>query len=348
MPQTPKISVIMSVYNGEKFVAEAIDSVLRQTFGDFEFIIIDDGSTDSSLAIIKSYSDKRIKLIENEANIGLTKSLNKGIAVARGKYVARMDADDISMPKRFEKQYNFMEKNPEIGVLGGQEITFGNKRLIKTSYLLDEDIKCFAAFNNPMNHPTIFARAELLKRNPYNPDFRYSQDYELWARLLPIAKFANCKSIATAYRYHDTSVGGKNRTEQDALADKARIASLQTIIGEISPADAALHMAFSRRAPGEFDAKDILAWLRKISIKNAERKIRSKRIFNKHIIRNSALFALETKNISFIKKIFADFPIPGGAFKNAPLIFLALWDLTKQIIPAYIFSKFIKIHRIQK
>ena len=104
----------MSVYNGAKFLAEAIDSILAQTFTNFEFIIIDDASSDDSLHIINSYKDARIVLIQNNKNIGLTKSLNIGIAKAKGKYIARMDADDISMPKRLEKQFDFMEEHPRI------------------------------------------------------------------------------------------------------------------------------------------------------------------------------------------------------------------------------------------
>ncbi|HXK49687.1 MAG TPA: glycosyltransferase family 2 protein, partial [Clostridiales bacterium] len=116
---TPAISVIMSVYNSEQYLQESIDSILDQTFNDFEFIITDDCSTDGSFEIIKSYAmlDKRIKYFRNSENIGLTKSLNLMLDIAKGKYIARMDSDDISMPDRFSKQFDFMENNPEIGVL---------------------------------------------------------------------------------------------------------------------------------------------------------------------------------------------------------------------------------------
>ena len=108
----------MSVYNGAKFLDEAIDSILTQTFTDFEFIVIDDASSDDSLHIINSYKDARIIVLQNTKNIGLTKSLNLGIAKAKGKYIARMDADDISMPKRLEKQFDFMEEHPEFAFVG--------------------------------------------------------------------------------------------------------------------------------------------------------------------------------------------------------------------------------------
>ncbi|MCP8319033.1 MAG: glycosyltransferase, partial [Candidatus Methylarchaceae archaeon HK01B] len=116
--KSPKITILMSVYNGEKYLREAIDSILNQTFKDFEFLIINDGSTDRTVEILRSYHDSRIKIITNEKNMGLTKSLNKGLKIARSEYVARMDADDISYPRRLEVQYEYMKKNPDVGIVG--------------------------------------------------------------------------------------------------------------------------------------------------------------------------------------------------------------------------------------
>ena len=129
----PLVTVLMPVYNGEKYLKEAIESILNQTFKDFEFLIINDGSTDNSVKIIQSFNDLRIRLIHNESNIGLIKTLNKGLKLSNGKYIARMDCDDVSLPKRLSVQINFMEKHPEIGVCGswvkiiGLEQKFINK-----------------------------------------------------------------------------------------------------------------------------------------------------------------------------------------------------------------------------
>ena len=147
--KNPKVSVIMSVYNSDKFLSESIESILNQTFRDFEFIIINDCSTDKSLDIIKKYSknDNRIVLIENENNIGLTKSLNKGVKIAKGNYIARIDADDTALNNRFEVQYNFLEKNKNIFLVGGgtYEIDYKGKIIrrflrITNSYLLKKDL----------------------------------------------------------------------------------------------------------------------------------------------------------------------------------------------------------------
>jgi len=114
----PAVSVVMPVYNGEKYLRESIDSILNQTYTDYEFIIVNDGSNDKTEEIILSYNDNRIRYIKNEKNLQIVKSLNRGIELAKGRYIARMDADDISLPRRFEKQITFMENNLEIGVCG--------------------------------------------------------------------------------------------------------------------------------------------------------------------------------------------------------------------------------------
>ena len=128
--KSPQISVVMPAYNAEKYITEAIDSILFQTFKDFEFIIINDASTDSTKDIIESYKDPRIKLVNNEQNKGVAKSLNIGISVACGKYIARMDADDIALPERFQKQFDFMEQHPNIDVCGSWAKKTGNENEI--------------------------------------------------------------------------------------------------------------------------------------------------------------------------------------------------------------------------
>jgi glycosyltransferase involved in cell wall biosynthesis len=120
---SPKVTVLMSVYNGEEHLREAIDSILNQTYKNFEFLIIDDGSTDGSVNIIRSYLDPRIRLIKNKKNIGITRSLNKGLKLARGEYIARMDDDDIAFPERLEKQVRFLNEHVNVGLVGGSDIT---------------------------------------------------------------------------------------------------------------------------------------------------------------------------------------------------------------------------------
>lgn len=221
MSEEIPISVVMSVYNGERYLPLAIESVLKQTFKDFEFIIVDDGSTDRSLEIIRKYekNDSRIRVLVQE-NHGLAAALNNGIAMAKGKYIARMDDDDISLPNRFELQYGFMESHPEIIASGGAaEIinqwgdAFGIRRHCTTH---DEIDFSNIAYGNPaMCHPTALIRTDSLKKvGCYTPGMRYAQDLDLWLRLGEVGKLANLTDIVLLYRSHDKSATGEHRNEQ--------------------------------------------------------------------------------------------------------------------------------------
>lgn len=202
------VSVVMSVYNAEVYLSEAIESILTQTYKSFEFIIINDGSTDKSLEIIEKYAEKdnRIVLINRE-NRGLPYSLNEGILLAKGKYIARMDADDISLPIRLEKQVSFMENNPEIGVCGTAVLNFdtGSSWILSST---DKMLKSELLFATVFAHPTVMMNKVLLLENQllYNETFLQSQDFELWTRLADYTKFANLKIPLLRYRILEDSI----------------------------------------------------------------------------------------------------------------------------------------------
>jgi glycosyltransferase involved in cell wall biosynthesis/GT2 family glycosyltransferase len=201
----PKISVIMSVYNDEKYLKEAVESILNQTYSDFEFIIVNDGSTDNTKKILHQFSDPRIKIINNEKNIGLTKSLNIALKSARGEYIARMDGDDISHPLRFEKQVAFLEKHQECLVLG----TFmhmidenGNKIGLWGRYENFEDIKTGLLIQNEIGHgSTMLRRSAIEKVGYYDENFLYAQDYDLWLRLSEIGELRNLPEKLYSLRF---------------------------------------------------------------------------------------------------------------------------------------------------
>ena len=215
----PKVTVLMPVYNGEKYLREAIDSILNQTFTDFEFLIIDDGSTDNSLKIINSYQDSRIYLVQNFTNQGLAYSLNFGITVAKGKYIARMDCDDISVLKRLEIQVNFLDNNPNIGILGSYFILISNenkKKYIKTVPISDLEIRYKCLFESPFGHPTVMLRHEIFTKNSLAYDTRLNpiEDYELWTKMLDYTKGANIKIPLVYYRLHSQSISHKYKEDQ--------------------------------------------------------------------------------------------------------------------------------------
>ena len=224
----PKISVLMPVYNAERFLAEAVESILKQTFTEFEFIIIDDGSTDNSINILKNYSslDPRIKLITRE-NRGLIKTLNEGVDLARAKYIARMDADDISLPLRFEKQIEFLDEHPEhiaVGTLAelididGDLIgSFGG---LKTHEEIDgAHIK---GIGGAIVHPSaMIRRTAMVKVGGYLECYQNAEDLDLWLRLAEHGKLANIPSRLLLYRQHMDSIGYKMRLSQIESARKA-------------------------------------------------------------------------------------------------------------------------------
>jgi glycosyltransferase involved in cell wall biosynthesis len=205
----PLISVILSVYNGEKYLAEAIDSILNQTYKNFEFIIINDGSTDRSLEIVKSYSDERMVLISRE-NRGLVESLNEGIEKAKGRYIARMDADDISLETRFEEQMTFMEADKGIGVCGTAIIGFGEgmKEHVSTYEIHNSRLQTELLFSSVFAHPTVMIRREILLKHElkYEKESLHAEDFALWVRLAQYTKLANLKKPLLKYRILQDSI----------------------------------------------------------------------------------------------------------------------------------------------
>lgn len=202
----PKVSVLMPAYNSEKYIAEAIESILNQTFTDFEFIIINDGSTDNTAKIVRQYTDKRIKFIDNKKNQGLIAVLNQGLDLCRGEYIARMDSDDISRPQRFEKQVKYMDENPDVGVLGTSIEQFGdlNKLCIYKSTISYMDLvqSCTIA------HPTVFIRRDILQKYAirYKSEYVHAEDYNLWAQLIKVTKIHNLTDTLLRYRWHGGNI----------------------------------------------------------------------------------------------------------------------------------------------
>ena len=230
MSEQPVVSVLMSAFNNMAFLPEAISSILAQTFADFEFIIIDDGSTDATWNILTSCSDPRIRLVRNERNLGLARSLNNGLDLARGQYVTRQDADDISLPHRLERQIGLMEEHPDIGIVGSQCMMIdakGRDQGILPKPLSDLEIRWVMLLDNPFAHPTVMVRRRILQQHAlkYDEQFQTAQDYELWTRLLDFTRGANCDEALVKYRTGCTQVTQTRRQAQldnhDAIALRA-------------------------------------------------------------------------------------------------------------------------------
>ncbi len=227
MKNKPLVSILMPVYNAADYLKQAVDSILQQTFEDFEFLIIDDGSTDQSLQILQFYAtkDKRIKLT-SRPNKGLVASLNEMISQAQGEFLARMDADDISLSDRLARQINFLESHPDVVCVGGAyELIDSKNRLLTTISVLcdDEDIQKQALVGHTsLSHPTVvMRRTAVIQAGGYNPTMLPVEDLDLWLRLGEIGKLSNLEQPVLKYRLHSKSISEKNRIKQRQKARKA-------------------------------------------------------------------------------------------------------------------------------
>ena len=218
----PKISVVMSVYNGDKYLEKAIQSILHQSFQDFEFIIIDDASTDSTTDILARFTDPRFKIMRNHRNIGLTRSLNIGMREAQGEYIARMDADDISLPHRLETQYEFLRNNPEYALVGSSYYSIDeNGRTVSLVPVLtsDQEIRAGLQKQNWFGHGTVMMRNNtFVECGGYDEEFIYAQDYDLWLRMTEKFKVSNIEEPLYCWRITSDCISKKKINEQQKYA----------------------------------------------------------------------------------------------------------------------------------
>ena len=235
--EIPFITVLMPVYNGTKFLGEAIESIVNQTFNEFEFLIIDDGSTDQSNELIKSYDDKRIRLFVNKNNIGQSASLNKGIKMARGDYIVIMDQDDISVQDRLKVQLEFMENHSNIDVCGSWLELFGTYGGIVKYETKSEKIKMNLLTNVNLAHSAVMIRKSTLVKCDlnYNSNLSIAQDYDLWVRMFEHCSFANIPEPLLKYRIHENQ-NSKSLGEQNIVETNRVLTNLLKKIG-IHPDD---------------------------------------------------------------------------------------------------------------
>lgn len=240
---SPAISVAMSVHDGERFLPAAIESILSQTFGDFEFLIIDDGSRDGSAEIIQRFAaeDQRIVPILQE-NRGLIASLNDMLARARAPIVARMDADDVSLPDRFARQHDFLRDNPDYGVVGAHSYDIdesGRRCLIPPIEHPITHEQFLSAVDNGkplMCHPAVMYRRDLvLSVGGYHAAFRHCEDLDLWLRLSSITKLGSLPDTLIAYRRYPAQVSRRHATEQLVGAAVAHLAYRERLSGRPDP-----------------------------------------------------------------------------------------------------------------
>lgn len=222
----PLVSVILPAYNAERHIEEAVRSILTQSFADFELLVIDDGSTDRTVERIKKIADPRLRLLENGVNRGIVFSLNRGIDGSRGRYIARMDADDISLPRRLEKQVLLMDARPEVGLCGSWATKFFpfGPRWLQKAPEGSAALKAELLFATPFVHPSVMMRRSLLDREGlrYEDGYQTAEDYRLWGRMALVTELAVIPEVLLRYRVGPASVTGAVFLDEDRRARRRR------------------------------------------------------------------------------------------------------------------------------
>lgn len=271
----PLVSVVLPFYNGEQYLSEAIQSILDQTYENFELLIVSSPNTNqASLDIVKSFSDKRIRhLAGSTEQNNLPKQLNLGLDQSRGVYIARMDADDISLRNRLEEEVCFMEKNLDIGIVGSWARSFGMKTNTIKHPSDPEEIRANLLFQSSLVHPTVMMRRDKLNEYSlrYNPELRYCEDIDFWARAAGYLKISNIKKILLLYRTHEEQGSRQDIEEQLAIKDNVRRRQLAALNIYPNVEEIKIHRAVcASQGAGTLDElQDIACWIYKISMGNS-------------------------------------------------------------------------------
>lgn len=305
MKYTYPISVVMPCYNSEKFVEQAIESILNQTYQSFELIIINDASTDATEARILKYKDKRIKYYRNKVNKGNYPSRNFGMSIAQGKYICMMDSDDIALVNRLQTQYDYLESHPYVGCIGGlsRTINIENVELGTINRPLSyPETKVWLLKDNFVTQPTMMIRSHLIKKHQlyYNEDFKYSSDYDFIVKSSKLFPIRNLNEILLKYRMHPSQISSEKRLEQIFFADKIRQSQVDELGVIYSDKEITLHLKLMK---GEHihqsELKKCEDWLNKLYRSNYEAKTyNAKHLYNflKEILKFTAYNSIKNKD----------------------------------------------------
>lgn len=271
--RAPTISVLMPVYNAERYLALAIESVLSQTYTDFELVIVNDGSTDSSKRIISAFTDDRIRYLENEGNKGIVYTRNRLIEEAKGKYIAWLDSDDVALENRLKVQHRFLEQHPDYDICGSYAKKVDESGRVTGSIKLfskDIDVRCNLLFTNSLITSSVMGRIETFRKNFFNPTFTVTEDYDLWCRISKIGKLKNIPKYLIHYRWHNTNISKEKQALMIEMSQRVNSRELKEIGIAMSPEELELHSSlFSKNfdnTPG--DISKFKPWLQKIATYN--------------------------------------------------------------------------------
>lgn len=274
------ISVILPVYNCSDFVSNSVNSILNQTFEDFELLIIDDASTDNTYEIVGALDDPRIRIIKKPENTGYTNSLNMGIEMANGKYIARMDGDDFSYPQRFQKQIQFFNSNPD-AIVCGTNYKFMNSHEVNNHPSSPEEVRVHLLAGCYVAHPTVMFKKEVLLKNNlrYNPEFEPAEDYNLWVEMSRYGQIGNIPEVLLDYRTHINQVSQKFSGRQQRYTDHARLKMVSYLVPEMTKEQKSIHLSlvnpFASKRPEIWKMKK---WVSSLKNANVEKGVFEQKI----------------------------------------------------------------------
>lgn len=299
----PLISVIMSTYNEEKYIETSLKSLLNQTFKEFEIIIVDDASTDNTKQLIQNLQDERIRLICNEENQGLTKNLNKALKYVTGKYIARMDGDDIAFPTRFEKQVQYMEKHPETMLVSCYTKSFGDSDLVFALPDDSEVLRVRMLVRPVYAHPGFMMRRELIEAGyQYNEEYRTAQDYEFASRVAEKYKIGLVPEVLLLYRVHKKQISAKAGNQQFNNADKIRKHQLERLGVQLSETEWKNYQDLVKESKVDYleSFDKVYELIQKMLRSNERSKIYDPKIMEKTLKRMLYTWVIRNKNMKHL------------------------------------------------
>lgn len=281
----PLVSVVLPVFNVEKYIKECMNSILAQTFQNFEIIVIDDCSIDNTLSIIETFNDPRIRIIKKQENKGLIDSLNLGFSIAKGKYVARMDGDDVSLKERFKKQLTVLENNKEIKAVGCWLQFFGSEEKIVKHQEYHNKIQVQLLNSCPMSLGSVLLEKEAFKKFKFNKDRRHVEDYDFWAKSAWECEFYNIQEVLYLYRVHENQVSSKYKKTQliGDIEIKLELYKKLSYNFDKFPDHLLIEKFFRKNIKNASDFKFLKDWFRALLKKNVQSKVFENNEFQKHI-----------------------------------------------------------------
>ncbi|GAB4027548.1 MAG: hypothetical protein Fur0011_5910 [Candidatus Microgenomates bacterium] len=302
----PLVTVIIPIYNAGAYLSEALDSIMNQTFTNFEVLLINDGSTDDSNIIIDKYKKKykNIKVINNRMNLGLIATLNKGLEVVKSKYIARMDSDDIASIDRLRVQVEYMENNPEIDISGTWIEVFGKYNYLWKTPITHDEIVAKLMFECSIAHPSVMLKTNSLKRYnlKYPIQYKNAEDYGLWMLASRKLKFANIPQTLLRYRTHNRQIGFSEQKSQQVASQRVRIKQVRRLLKPTSMENL-IHAKLGSWVPLTNFSELITTtkWLYKLHASNVEKHIYSVKIFDQILSARLFVELIISKNVGWYK-----------------------------------------------